>query len=243
MVDRIILSQGRFPEGQSGLHRMAMSSYPHQHQHAYGPLVPEPSPAGSLLHYQGPGINQPPMRHCMVQGRQQPGHVGGISHGARYPSPPQQQQQQQQQHHHPQYMGGSPTGGGSPAQLTASMHLQKLTNQYYGYPPHYTASPVHLGHQHQSMPTHQQLYRDCGVSKHVPSPAHLRSSPPGHPGATLACSSVIDTDYLDEEVLMSLVVEMGLDRVQELPELWLGQNEFDFVTEFVCKQHNSRVSC
>uniref|UniRef100_A0A4W3GLQ2 Cbp/p300-interacting transactivator, with Glu/Asp-rich carboxy-terminal domain, 2 n=1 Tax=Callorhinchus milii TaxID=7868 RepID=A0A4W3GLQ2_CALMI len=163
-----------------------MSSYPHQHQHAYGPLVPEPSPAGSLLHYQGPGINQPPMRHCMVQGRQQPGH------------------------------------------LTASMHLQKLTNQYYGYPPHYTASP---------------LYRDCGVSKHVPSPAHLRSSPPGHPGATLACSSVIDTDYLDEEVLMSLVVEMGLDRVQELPELWLGQNEFDFVTEFVCKQHNSRVSC
>uniref|UniRef100_A0A3Q3E880 Cbp/p300-interacting transactivator, with Glu/Asp-rich carboxy-terminal domain, 1 n=1 Tax=Labrus bergylta TaxID=56723 RepID=A0A3Q3E880_9LABR len=33
------------------------------------------------------------------------------------------------------------------------------------------------------------------------------------------------------EVLMSLVVELGLDRANELPELWLGQNEFDFMSD------------
>jgi hypothetical protein len=37
---------------------------------------------------------------------------------------------------------------------------------------------------------------------------------------------------VDEEVLMSLVVELGLDRANELPELWLGQNEFDFTADF-----------
>ena len=55
--------------------------------------------------------------------------------------------------------------------------------------------------------------------------------------------NVIDTDFIDEEVLMSLVIEMGLDRIKELPELWLGQNELDFMTDFVCKQQPSRVSC
>ncbi|EOB02652.1 Cbp/p300-interacting transactivator 2 [Anas platyrhynchos] len=54
--------------------------------------------------------------------------------------------------------------------------------------------------------------------------------------------NVIDTDFIDEEVLMSLVIEMGLDRIKELPELWLGQNEFDFMTDFVCKQQPSRVT-
>lgn len=66
---------------------------------------------------------------------------------------------------------------------------------------------------------------------HVPVPAAML--PP----------NVIDTDFIDEEVLMSLVIEMGLDRIKELPELWLGQNEFDFMTDFVCKQQPSRVSC
>lgn len=42
---------------------------------------------------------------------------------------------------------------------------------------------------------------------------------------------LIDFDPVDEEVLMSLVVELGLDRANELPELWLGQNEFDFMTD------------
>lgn len=42
---------------------------------------------------------------------------------------------------------------------------------------------------------------------------------------------IIDSDPVDEEVLMSLVVELGLDRANELPELWLGQNEFDFISD------------
>lgn len=42
---------------------------------------------------------------------------------------------------------------------------------------------------------------------------------------------IIDFDPVDEEVLMSLVVELGLDRANELPELWLGQNEFDFMSD------------
>lgn len=44
-------------------------------------------------------------------------------------------------------------------------------------------------------------------------------------------AGIIDSDPVDEEVLMSLVVELGLDRANELPELWLGQNEFDFISD------------
>lgn len=50
------------------------------------------------------------------------------------------------------------------------------------------------------------------------------------PGAAQA-PGIIDSDPVDEEVLMSLVVELGLDRANELPELWLGQNEFDFIAD------------
>ncbi|KAJ8396181.1 hypothetical protein AAFF_G00020480 [Aldrovandia affinis] len=60
-------------------------------------------------------------------------------------------------------------------------------------------------------------------------------------GMAILPPNVIDTDFIDEEVLMSLVIEMGLDRIKELPELWLGQNEFDFMTDFVCKQQPSRA--
>ncbi|NXF76140.1 CITE1 protein, partial [Sclerurus mexicanus] len=38
---------------------------------------------------------------------------------------------------------------------------------------------------------------------------------------------LIDADPVDEEVLRALVLELGLDRVNELPELWLGHHEFD----------------
>ncbi|KPP58643.1 hypothetical protein Z043_123515 [Scleropages formosus] len=83
--------------------------------------------------------------------------------------------------------------------------------------------------------------RDCspklgGAGAHAPAHAH-------HVPAAMLPPNVIDTDFLDEEALTSLVVEMGLDRIQELPELWLGQNEFDLVTDLVCKQQPSRVSC
>uniref|UniRef100_A0A6I8NJD3 Cbp/p300-interacting transactivator 2 n=1 Tax=Ornithorhynchus anatinus TaxID=9258 RepID=A0A6I8NJD3_ORNAN len=106
--------------------------------------------------------------------------------------------------------------GGS---LPASLQLQKLNNQYFNHHPyphnHYLPDLHPAGHPMNGTSPH---FRDC------------------HP-------NVIDTDFIDEEVLMSLVVEMGLDRIKELPELWLGQNEFDFMTDFVCKQQPSRVSC
>ncbi|NXE98069.1 CITE1 protein, partial [Menura novaehollandiae] len=38
---------------------------------------------------------------------------------------------------------------------------------------------------------------------------------------------LIDSDPVDEEVLRALVLELGLDRADELPELWLGHHEFD----------------
>ncbi|XP_036126841.1 cbp/p300-interacting transactivator 1 isoform X4 [Molossus molossus] len=56
-----------------------------------------------------------------------------------------------------------------------------------------------------------------------------------YPGVTsngTKSPAIIDSDPVDEEVLMSLVVELGLDRANELPELWLGQNEFDFTADF-----------
>ncbi|XP_048461047.1 cbp/p300-interacting transactivator 1 isoform X5 [Rhincodon typus] len=64
--------------------------------------------------------------------------------------------------------------------------------------------------------------------------------PPAAPGDSQAPSSgqasaatpgIIDTDLIDEDSLTSLVLELGLDRVDELPELWLGHNEFDFSSE------------
>lgn len=64
-----------------------------------------------------------------------------------------------------------------------------------------------------------------------------------HVPAAMLLPKVIDIDFMDEEVLMSLVIEMGLDGIKELSELWLGQNEFDFMMDFVCKQRPSRVSC
>ncbi|XP_042296741.1 cbp/p300-interacting transactivator 3-like isoform X2 [Sceloporus undulatus] len=130
-----------------------------------------------------------------------------------FSSPSQQQQQQQ-------YMG--PVGT---QQLMASMHLQKLNTQYQGYPL--------MGLNNGSMGMGAQQYR-MGPGQH-PVMQHLTP-----PALTL---NIMDTDLIDEEVLTSLVMELGLDRVQELPELFLGQNEFDFISDFVSKQQPSAISC
>ncbi|EAW47891.1 Cbp/p300-interacting transactivator, with Glu/Asp-rich carboxy-terminal domain, 2, isoform CRA_a [Homo sapiens] len=117
-----------------------------------------------------------------------------------------------------QFMG--PPVASQGGSLPASMQLQKLNNQYFNhhpYPHNHYMPDLHPAAGHQMNGTNQH-FRDC-------NPKHS------------------DTDFIDEEVLMSLVIEMGLDRIKELPELWLGQNEFDFMTDFVCKQQPSRVSC
>ncbi|CAF90007.1 unnamed protein product [Tetraodon nigroviridis] len=100
--------------------------------------------------------------------------------------------------------------------LIASMQLQKLNSHYQnlagasaGHPPPGGASE---GLRHR--PDEQR----------EPAPGAAR-----RPGRSRR--GIIDFDPVDEEVLMSLVVELGLDRANELPELWLGQNEFDFMSD------------
>ncbi|KYO48151.1 cbp/p300-interacting transactivator 4 [Alligator mississippiensis] len=119
-----------------------------------------------------------------------------------------------------QYMGSVGT-----QQLMASMHLQKLNTQYQGHPL--------MGMSNGPMGAGAQQYR-VGPTQH-PGMQHMPS-----PALTL---NIMDTDLIDEEVLTSLVLELGLDRIQELPELFLGQNEFDFISDFVSKQQPSAISC
>lgn len=116
------------------------------------------------------------------------------------------------------------TGGLTSQQLMASMHLQKLNTQYHGHPlGHMNGN--HMGNGAQFRMGQAQLSN----MQHMPGPALSLNG--------------MDADLIDEEVLTSLVMELGLDRVQELPELFLGQNEFDFISDFVSKQHPSTVSC
>ncbi|XP_025947233.1 cbp/p300-interacting transactivator 1 [Apteryx rowi] len=97
--------------------------------------------------------------------------------------------------------------------LLASMHLQKLNSQY-----HAMAGP--------GPPAEPGLRPGWGFGAQSLGPGALA------PPAGTHSPGIIDSDPVDEEVLMSLVVELGLDRANELPELWLGQNEFDFAADF-----------
>ncbi|XP_074063378.1 cbp/p300-interacting transactivator 1 [Macrotis lagotis] len=96
--------------------------------------------------------------------------------------------------------------------LLATMQLQKLNSQYQGVP---GPEPSEEDTPMPSWP----------VGGSQPEEEADTSS------ADASSSSLIDSDPIDEEVLMSLVVELGLDQAGELPELWLGQDEFDFTTD------------
>ncbi|KAM5197673.1 cbp/p300-interacting transactivator 1 isoform 1-T2 [Hipposideros larvatus] len=99
--------------------------------------------------------------------------------------------------------------------LLASMQLQKLNSQYHGMTGAAQAQPGEAGPlQNWSLGAQAGGAGSLSPSAGAQSPA------------------IIDSDPVDEEVLMSLVVELGLDRANELPELWLGQNEFDFTADF-----------
>ncbi|KAK7898838.1 hypothetical protein WMY93_019691 [Mugilogobius chulae] len=137
------------------------------------------------------------------------------------PSPHAPQVQQQQQAGGPQQQQQYHTGNLTSQQLMASMHLQKLNTQYHGHPMN-PANGHHLQNGGQYRMGHNQL----------PGIQHI--------GANMGFNGT-DMDLIDEEVLTSLVLELGLDRVQELPELFLGQNEFDFFSDFVCKQQPSTL--
>ncbi|CDQ80221.1 unnamed protein product [Oncorhynchus mykiss] len=227
MADHLIMPMNHSSAG-GGLHsyRLGMNGglqAGHQ-QH----VVPQPGlralPNGQMMHYGGGPQQQATMEVAM---RQRQGMVGPVN---RQPNGAQmghhqitsgntilQQHPQQQQ----QYMNGGLTS----QQLMASMHLQKLNTQYHGHP----LGPMNSNH----MGNGAAQYRIC--------PAQLANMQQ-MAGPALALNGM-DADMIDEEVLTSLVVELGLDRIQELPELFLGQNEFDFISDFVSKQLPSTISC
>ncbi|KAM8810187.1 CITE2 protein, partial [Eudromia elegans] len=240
MADHMMaMNHGRFPDGSSGLHhhpahRMGMGAFPtphHHHQqqqqqqqHAFNALM------GDHIHYGAGNMNASSgIRHAMGPGGVGAGHPAGtMPPAARFSGS--------------QFM--APAVASQGGQLTASMQLQKLNNQYFSHHPyphgHYMPDLHPASHQLTGSGQH---FRDCRDPKHGGGGGG--SGPPAgpHGPAAMLPPNVIDTDFIDEEVLMSLVIEMGLDRIKELPELWLGQNEFDFMTDFVCKQQPSRVSC
>ncbi|XP_006631309.1 cbp/p300-interacting transactivator 4b [Lepisosteus oculatus] len=243
MADHLMMPMNHGSGGGGGLHGFRMGvngslqAGPQQH-------TPPPGlrnlPGGQMMHY-GPG----PQANMEAVMRQRPGMVAGMNGqmnngqmghhhqmagNMMYSSQSQQHHPQQQQQHHPmhpqqqapqqQYMGGGLTS----QQLMASMHLQKLNTQYHGHP-FMVMNGNHMGNGPQYRMGSGQL---AGMQ-------HMGGPPLG--------LNVADTDFIDEEVLTSLVLELGLDRIQELPELFLGQNEFDFISDFVSKQQPSTVSC
>ncbi|KAJ8386286.1 hypothetical protein AAFF_G00174820 [Aldrovandia affinis] len=243
MGDQLMLPMGHGPAG-GGLHRHRMSMN-----------TPQPGLCnlanGQMMHYgMGPqGGMDVPMRQRSVPMaglNRQTGHPHQMPGNMMYSSPNMQQQnrahlhqqqQQQQQNHthmhqqqqqqlnlaHPHQQQYLP-GGHASQPLMASMHLQKLNTPYHGHP----LLPLNGNQMANGAP-----YRVGSVQRasmqHVAGPA--------------LGLSVMDTDLIDEEVLTSLVKELGLDRVQELPELFLGHNEFDFISDFASKQQPSAVSC
>lgn len=107
--------------------------------------------------------------------------------------------------------------------LLASMQLQKLNSQYQG-----AAATAAAALAAPSQPGEDEPLLNWGTG--------IQAGAGGSPGSVSPAGAqspaIIDSDPVDEEVLMSLVVELGLDRANELPELWLGQNEFDFTADF-----------
>ncbi|XP_071425789.1 cbp/p300-interacting transactivator 1 [Pithys albifrons albifrons] len=104
--------------------------------------------------------------------------------------------------------GGAPPAAAAPVapqtrpHLLASLRLQKL----------------HIQH------------RAAGRARRPTEPAWgLGTQPRGAESRPIQAAGpgLIDSDPVDEEVLRALVLELGLDRADELPELWLGHHEFD----------------
>uniref|UniRef100_UPI00398EC391 cbp/p300-interacting transactivator 4b n=1 Tax=Pristiophorus japonicus TaxID=55135 RepID=UPI00398EC391 len=217
MAEHMMMSvnPGRFPDGTNGLQNYRMSLNGLQNtQHVPGALRRD-HPAAPMLHYGGGSLD--------TSGgmRSRPGVANLSAQMTHHQMPSNVMYSQQQQQQQQQFLGTL-----SPQQLMATMHLQKLNNQYHGHP---------LLGMNTGMGAAGQQFRHAMSQNPLPSIQHVSA-----PALSL---NVMDTDLIDEEVLTSLVLELGLDRIQELPELWLGQNEFDFIADFVSKQQPSTVSC
>nr|XP_003461667.1 cbp/p300-interacting transactivator 4 [Cavia porcellus] len=83
------------------------------------------------------------------------------------------------------------------------------------------------------------------------APPGAPGSPPGlqpTPGAAAPLQPAhalgsMDAELIDEEALTSLELELGLHRVRELPELFLGQSEFDCFSDLGSAPPAGSVSC
>ncbi|XP_031613278.1 cbp/p300-interacting transactivator 1 [Oreochromis aureus] len=114
--------------------------------------------------------------------------------------------------------------------LIASMQLQKLNSHYQNL------ASASGGHSGPGGPQRGFGAPQLGAGNQLLAPSGGLGGGGMGVGIGMANQSsgaggIIDFDPVDEEVLMSLVVELGLDRANELPELWLGQNEFDFMSD------------
>ncbi|KAG8554149.1 hypothetical protein GDO81_003684 [Engystomops pustulosus] len=110
--------------------------------------------------------------------------------------------------------GGKTPSVPNPGLLTSSVTTPKQTTFGLTTSQHFRASVQlqRLNSQYQGSPDAHHWALNSQVS--------LANGP-----------GIFDLDRVDEEVLKSLVLEMGLDTANELPELWLGQNEFEFAPE------------
>ncbi|KAM9798476.1 cbp/p300-interacting transactivator 4b isoform 1-T1 [Neosynchiropus ocellatus] len=239
MADHLMMPMNHGSAGAS-LHgyRMGMNGLQAGHQQHPNQQGMRSMPGGQMMHYGGPPANmEMRQRQGMVgghmNGQPQMGHHQMTSGNMMYNGQPQQHHHPQQHHMHPQQhqqQAQHPqqqqfmNGGLTSQQLMASMQLQKLNTQYHGHP----LGP--MGGNHMGAAAQYRM-----------NPAQLANMQ--HMAGPALALNGMDADMIDEEVLTSLVMELGLDRVQELPELFLGQNEFDFISDFVSKQQPSTVSC
>lgn len=81
----------------------------------------------------------------------------------------------------------------------------------------------------------------------VPGVALGLQPAPGSPSAPLPppahALGGMDAELIDEEALTSLELELGLHCVRELPELFLGQSEFDCFSDLGLAPPAGSVSC
>uniref|UniRef100_A0A3Q2HF66 Cbp/p300-interacting transactivator 2 n=1 Tax=Equus caballus TaxID=9796 RepID=A0A3Q2HF66_HORSE len=268
MADHMMaMNHGRFPDGTNGLHhhpahRMGVGQFPSPHhhqqqqpQHAFNALM------GEHIHYGAGTMNATSgIRHAMGPGTVNGGHPPSAlapaarfnnsqfmgppvaSQGGSLPASMQLQKLNNQYFNHHPY----PHNHYMPDLHPAAGHQMNGTNQHFRdcNPKHSGGSSTPGGAGGGSTPGGSGSASGGGAGSGGSgggggSGSNMPASVAHVPAAMLP-PNVIDTDFIDEEVLMSLVIEMGLDRIKELPELWLGQNEFDFMTDFVCKQQPSR---
>ncbi|XP_003799016.1 cbp/p300-interacting transactivator 4 [Otolemur garnettii] len=74
-------------------------------------------------------------------------------------------------------------------------------------------------------------------------PPGLQTSPAAAAPQPAQSLGSMDAELIDEEALTSLELELGLHRVRELPELFLGQSEFDCFSDLGSAPPAGSVSC